>query len=421
MMRYSFWYGGWRSDDLEWLEEAVSLLKKNDWKEGIPLYLDGTGWGEEKVRETAAINLLQALRDNTSAETLFVRNVDLGEKALSALIDVFEKNCHLKSISIKNVRFGEQPLTLPISIFKKAPIKELKLEKIHLDATGCNALGEMLSKSTGLSTLYLENVSIEGGLSSLTGALSKARSLQKLVLKGKRYDQGELEGLFKVIGSNRSLRTVQLERLGIGEAHASGLADLLARNQYLQNISLRNNDLNGPAVKTLLLEGLCRNETLQELFLSRNPIGDDGAFAIATALQKNSTLLSLCLVHCEIWSEGCRAIAMGLAKMKGLRLLDIDCNEMEFCAPEILQSLKEGNCILTQFTKRLGALVQNADAEGDNENMALWNEIDAYLGWNKAGRRVLAETNADRLLPMVFSSASENLDTLFLFLQHTSF
>lgn len=420
MMRFSFWYGGCQEEDLDWLQEAVQLLKTNQWKAGTPLYFDGCGWDGQKVRQDAAMDLLEALKDNTSARSMFLRNASLDFKAQQALSEVFEQNRHLDTIAIKNVRSGNEAMTVPASLFQSTSVKSLSLQKVRIGASGCVQLTTMLRTSQTLTSLSLEQVELKGSLKSISEAIANSQSLKKLTLKGNRFSQDEIEELLQAIGCNRSLKRVDLEALDLSGKHANALADMMARNQHLQQLSLRKNDLDGSATNVFMREGLCRNTSLRDLFLTFNPIGDDGAQAIVTAMQQNTSLKHLCLVNCDIWTEGCQTIAKGLAKMRGLSVLDMDCNEMENCPLEILQSLKEENCVLTKFSERLPMLIKNADGAYDDETVALWKEIEVYLRWNKAGRRVFSQTRADCLLATLMSKSSNQQDVLFRFLQNTS-
>ena len=60
----------------------------------------------------------------------------------------------------------------------------------------------------------------------------------------------------------------------------------------------------------MLAKVLEQHCTLDELDIASNPIGDDGATAIADMLSVNDTLLTLNISHCSISDVGLEAIAI---------------------------------------------------------------------------------------------------------------
>ena len=74
-----------------------------------------------------------------------------------------------------------------------------------------------------------------------------------------------------------------------------------------------------------LAEALKENTAtqLQSLILSHNPIGPEGAVAIADMLATNKSLTSLYMHHCSIKGEGALALAKMLKKNQCLKLLTL--------------------------------------------------------------------------------------------------
>ena len=415
-MRYSFWYGANKAADSEWLSDAVSSLQDDDWKANTPVYFDGAGW-REGHREEAAIRLLDALQVNTSARSLYLRNAVLENRAQQALSDVFQKNTHLESVSLRKLRTLGGEMTIPISLFHNESLQELALERCTLDRASGFELGKMIRTSQCMTTLTLENVHLEGGITPVAAALSYSSSLRRLNLKNASVSDDDFKILLKAVGTNTSLRTLHLEGLHLNQTHASALARMLQQNSTLEELSLRKNDLDDEAMNNLFLQGLCKNTTLSALLLSHNPVGDEGVSSIVSSLQVNTSLQRLCLAYCEIWSDGCREIANGLGKMKGLRRISLDGNDVESCAPAFLSAL-DNNCILTEVLQCTPLLLRNVEGELDEESLALWKQVDLHLRWNKAGRRVLAEPKADVLLPYVLAKHTHQMDVVFKFLQN---
>ena len=423
-MRWRQGYGAtpMSSTEQDWVDEAVTELENNTWKPSTPFYCNGSGWSSAKLfQEEASVRLLTALGRNTSARSFYFHNVILDENSQRALSDVFDKNTHLENVSLRNLRTttnqqGDETrmIAIPDSLFRNTSLRGLTLEKSVLNKSGCFDLARKIGSRGSLHTLTLDSVDLESDLFFFATALACSSSIQCLTMKNVRISSVEMEILCKSVGKNQSLRRLHLEGLHLEAKHATALADMLRENKHLLELSLRRNDLNENAMDALWHQGMEYNTTLRTLLLSHNPIGDQGAAVIVSSLERNTTatLRRLCLAHCDIWRDGCLAITQGLARIKSLESLNLDGNEMEFYSAELLESLQHN----TTLTEVLGFRPAGCKLGDD---LARWKEIDLFLRWNKAGRRVLEETNADCLLPTVLAKNSNELDILFKFVQNS--
>ena len=69
------------------------------------------------------------------------------------------------------------------------------------------------------------------------------------------------------------------------------------------------------------------NHTLQILYISVNPIGDEGIAALATNL-KNSMISKLYVLYCEITVTGAKLLAECLLNNCTIKLLDVEYNDI---------------------------------------------------------------------------------------------
>jgi len=69
------------------------------------------------------------------------------------------------------------------------------------------------------------------------------------------------------------------------------------------------------------------NHTLQILYISSNPIGDEGIAAIAGILD-NARISELIVSYCSITVTGAKSLAAGLAKNQTMKLLDVRGNSI---------------------------------------------------------------------------------------------
>ena len=91
----------------------------------------------------------------------------------------------------------------------------------------------------------------------------------------------------------------------------------------LRHLYLNGNGISHSACKSIaayLASPIC---ALQSLYISNNPIGDSGAIALATDLQKNKTLLRISARSCGFKSLGAIALMDALSSHPNIMTLDI--------------------------------------------------------------------------------------------------
>jgi Ran GTPase-activating protein (RanGAP) involved in mRNA processing and transport len=413
-MNYTFWYGGYNITDVDWLLNAMSTLNRNVWPADRPVFFDGASWSD-KYSQEAAINLMVALKDNTSAATWIVRNVTLDPKGEMVFNSVLETNAFLKTISLTELRGSHgQLMAVPVSLFKNTTLEEITLQQCSLDQAGSQALGQMLRRSRSLKSLTLRKVSVErGGLAPIMAALAESKSLRQLTLGAMELSGSDLREFLSAAAVNTSLTVLRIETMSLDITSAPMLARILRQNKHLTELSLRKNNLTGDCFQVIVQDGLIRNQTLTKLQLSYNPVGDDGAKHLIAGLSQNTGLRELCLTQTEIWREGCLAFSQALPTFKGLRKLSLDGNEMGDCVEcgsAILKSLEE-NVVIHQVVEGLPRLLRGPQK-------STWIQIDLLLRMNKAKRRVLVEPGVpSNLLPRVLHSATSQPDVLYCLLR----
>lgn len=417
-MNYSFWYGKSKASDLEWLGKAIRLLKENKWDDRTTLYFDGRGWGE-RLREEAAISLLQALQSNTSVKSLYLRQADLDVKAETALNQVFENNRHLERIVLRNIGTTAGVLQIPESLFQNPSLKELDVTKGFLGNASIAALSASVLSSS-LNHLSLDNVVLDGSLDEFANGIEKCKSLRYLSLKNMRLSQEGIVHLLKAIGKNQSIISLSLENLNLDTSQIDRVATMLKTNSHLEKVSLRRNVIDEKAAAVLFRDVSTFNQSLRSLLLSGNPLGDEGAQAITAFLKSNNSLETLCLVDCKIGKVGCRTIAEGLNDMKRIRQLYLDSNRMESSASYILGSLQTGNYSLTEISQCSLTPTCDRHSYDDSKQTAIWQKIEMHLRWNKFGRKILCEERLDLLLSNVLNRVNSDADLIYSFLKESS-
>jgi Ran GTPase-activating protein (RanGAP) involved in mRNA processing and transport len=151
---------------------------------------------------------------------------------------------------------------------------------------------------------------------------------------------------------------------------------------------------------------LLSNQTLKELNLSSNLIGDAGATAIANVLDKNQTLERLSVRGNKIGNNGTIAFARKLPVMKGLKELIMIKNSIGL----------EGRAMLLRGIQ-LNMELEYLHVDDRSPSEQTLREIVHWIRLNCAGRRIFKETNLNvGLWPFVFAKVNLNPDVLFHFL-----
>ena len=95
----------------------------------------------------------------------------------------------------------------------------------------------------------------------------------------------------------------------------------------LEELYIHRNKL-GDNGAELLLEGIKNTKTLRVLDISCNKIGPSGTTAIANALTNNTTLEKLNISNNKLGDNGAELLLKGITNTKTMRILDISCNNI---------------------------------------------------------------------------------------------
>ena len=112
---------------------------------------------------------------------------------------------------------------------------------------------------------------------------------------------------------SQTVITIDISVAGIGDEGAKALAGALEKNATVTNIRLIGTSIGDEGAKALA-GALEKNATVAHIDLSCNSIGDLGAKALAGALEKNATVTHIDLGYNSIGDEGAKALAGALEK-----------------------------------------------------------------------------------------------------------
>jgi Ran GTPase-activating protein (RanGAP) involved in mRNA processing and transport len=148
-----------------------------------------------------------------------------------------------------------------------------------------------------------------------------------------------------------------------------------------------------------ILQRLFDNDTtLTALTLEYNEIGDEGAKALAAALEQNTTIIQLDLGVNQIGDEGAKVLAVALEHNTTLTQLSLWDNQIGDEGAKALAAALEQNTTLTQLNLRNNPISANLKKQIErlNErNQRLLKELQAIaLKQLKAGRVLLRNASA---------------------------
>uniref|UniRef100_A0A663M8S3 Leucine rich repeat containing 45 n=1 Tax=Athene cunicularia TaxID=194338 RepID=A0A663M8S3_ATHCN len=147
------------------------------------------------------------------------------------------------------------------------------------------------------------------GVKLLLHGLCSNTTVKSLDLKGNNLRTLGAEALGKLLGQNKSIRSLILEwnSLGAWEEGFSFFCQGLGANNSLQQLDLRNNQISHQGAGELAM-ALKQNASLQELDLRWNNVGLLGGRALLNCLHSNKTLKRLELAGNNVPSDILKAV-----------------------------------------------------------------------------------------------------------------
>ena len=304
------------------------------------------------IRPEEAQHLAQALCVNTSVKTLMLSDNPLGDDGAKALAEMLGGNGAESSGTVNTTLeyvainlcdigpVGAQHLAQALRVNTSA--KTLDLSDNFLDDEGAKALAEMLggngAESSGTVNTTLEHVVLSNCDTGPVGAQHLAQALRV----------------------NTSAKTLNLSDNLLGDEGAKALAEMLGGNgaessgtvnTTLEHVYLSDCNI-GPVGAQHLAQALCVNTSVKTLDLSRNPLGDDEAKALAEMLggngaessgTVNTTLEYVDLSHCNIGPVGAQHLAQALCVNTSVKTLKLSVNPLGDDGAKALAEMLGGN------------------------------------------------------------------------------
>ncbi|KAI4188916.1 MAG: hypothetical protein LQ348_003865 [Seirophora lacunosa] len=197
---------------------------------------------------------------------------------------------------------------------------------------GAKAIARYLvQRPNQIETWYLAGNCIDSdNLNLVVDGWNASSTITNIWLKRNPLGPSSIPVLTKLITQTPNLRTLDLDQTELSDAGVAQLFVSLADfNQH--GLPLRHIYLNATGISVAACRSLARylattNCSLQSLYISNNPIGEEGARALANGLSRNSSLIRLMARSCGLKSVGATAIMDALLSSPKIMALDIGLN-----------------------------------------------------------------------------------------------
>ena len=270
----------------------------------------------KSTKEPAFINFSKALKDNTSIETLVLKDNKINEDGIIALANALEGNKSLKALyiyqtltekamqAIANAMLTNMTLgTLYMSSLDTTYYEIIQtLTDADFQRTYTNEFKRMFVKkylqdnSNATELDCSEGKHGEIGLNEVVYIASflkkKGTNLQGLSLKNCEIQNPGMRTLANALIDNKTLQNLNVSNNGIGNQGVASLASALKVNQTLTSLHLGSNLIGDVGIEKLA-NALIDNESLTNLDVSNNNIGNQGLNVLIDALKKNQTITNL--------------------------------------------------------------------------------------------------------------------------------
>ena len=172
--------------------------------------------------------------------------------------------------------------------------------------------------------------------------------LKVLALFGNsRIQRGGAVSLVSALCDHNALKRLDFSETDIGKEDCEQLAQLLSSSQCLETLRIDFNFLSSDSITELVRALSHPNCSLKTLDISFNPIGDEGAAALAQSITKNKTIIRLRLYRCGITATGGAELASSVTVNSTIEWLDISGNSLEEAVPTFAELVRQSRKLKT--------------------------------------------------------------------------
>ncbi|XP_072133139.1 uncharacterized protein [Mobula birostris] len=280
-------------------EDLASALSTN--RSLMELNLNDNKLGDSGVKlVTAALK-----KANCKIQKLWLRDVGLTNRGAEDLASALSSNPSLTELNLGANKLGDSGVKLVSEALRnpECKIQKLGLYDVGLTDSGAEDLASALSINRSLMELNLNDNKLgDSGVKLVTAALKKANcKIQKLWLRDVGLTDSGAEDLASALRSNPSLTELNLGANKLGDSGVKLVSAALKNLECkIQKLWLYDVSLTANGAKDLI-STLSTNQSLTELSLNDNKLGDSGVKLVSEALRISECKIQKLSLSTRLW------------------------------------------------------------------------------------------------------------------------
>lgn len=289
---------------------------------------------DDEVDDVPAV--IRAIRSNRTVKSVIIQlpfSLDLSEEHRRQLLEAIGDLPSLTSLNIEFFSLSKRNLDDFVMALQRArpPLEEFCGWDLHLEEEGMSLdpLVMVLSSFGSLEKVALGVDNVERSQPVLNESsfvvLCHNQRLTALRMANLGMDFNRVALLTQALKMNGALKSLELHGEALIRDSWVAIANMLEENQSLERVSFFNfKGLDDDGAKALA-RALEHNDTLQALSLENDDdsVSKHGNIALAKMLQENSTLVCLCFSSKGLNDDACVAFAGALEQNGTLRELEL--------------------------------------------------------------------------------------------------
>jgi len=288
----------------KWLIENDCVLEVLDLEDG-------------KMGDAGAQVLAAALHNNTSLKHLNLALTSIGNAGAIALAEALKKNQGLQVLNLYCNSFTTATKCIAKAMETNTTLLDLNVSGNRRDETKPLRFAKMLMTNKTLQRLDISHLGMRGS-DLFADALKTNTTLKYLNLSGNLISEKYTKKYAEALESNTTL-----------EEFVFGWNDFFSPIEILDRMIQGFDDRNQIQLNTqAFAKWLATTKTLKSLHLESVWLGDAGALILAEGLKHNTSLTHLDLMQNKIGHKGLIAIAQALDKHPNFKSLEVHLNQV---------------------------------------------------------------------------------------------
>jgi Ran GTPase-activating protein (RanGAP) involved in mRNA processing and transport len=268
----------------------------------------------------------------------------------------------VRKIQLRDLRISREAVTFFEHMIHMKQLDELSLRHCQICTKSATLLRKLFTVHTRLHQVrFVDTQFLPGASSEICQGLWANKSIRQLSFINTNLDAvSAANGLSFLLQENETLQELTLSENMLGDDGVEILAQGLSRNRTLQLLDLRSNGIGKEGVK-VFSQVIQKSVSLVNLSLAMNEIDDEGISILSESLTNTDTSLrELNLSETGIGEKGAMALAHMLLTNTSLCDLNLSCNSIgSFGASSIASALEHNDTLL-----RLSLRRNNIDGTG---------------------------------------------------------